>query len=72
MKTGKTEDPWAGSRSQRPYYYIHELFGHTPLYVGISVPRPGMEPTSPALQGDFLTTGPPGPLTLNSYTSCIR
>ena len=27
---------------------------------GILVSRPGMEPTSPALQGRFLTTGPPG------------
>ena len=26
----------------------------------ILVPRPGMEPTSPALEGGFLTTGPPG------------
>ena len=27
---------------------------------GILVPRPGIEPLSPALQGGFLTTGPPG------------
>ena len=27
---------------------------------GILVPRPGIEPVSPALQGRFLTTGPPG------------
>ena len=27
---------------------------------GIYVPRPGIEPVSPALQGGFLTTGPPG------------
>ena len=27
---------------------------------GILVPRPGIEPMSPALQGRFLTTGPPG------------
>ena len=27
---------------------------------GILFPRPGMEPVSPALQGGFLTTGPPG------------
>ena len=27
---------------------------------GILVPRPGMEPESPALEGRFLTTGPPG------------
>ena len=27
---------------------------------GILAPRPGIEPTTPALQGQFLTTGPPG------------
>ena len=27
---------------------------------GILVPPPGIEPTSPALEGGFLTTGPPG------------
>ena len=27
---------------------------------GILVPRPGFEPASPALEGRFLTTGPPG------------
>ena len=27
---------------------------------GIGVPWPGIEPTSPALQGRFLSTGPPG------------
>ena len=27
---------------------------------GILVPRPGIEPVSPALEGGFLTTGPPG------------
>ena len=27
---------------------------------GILVPQPGIEPTSPALQGGFLATGPPG------------
>ena len=26
---------------------------------GILVPRPGLEPVSPALQGGFVTTGPP-------------
>ena len=31
---------------------------------GILVPRPGIKPTSPALQGSFLTTGPPGKLLL--------
>ena len=28
-------------------------------HVGSSVPQPGMECTSPALEGRFLTTGPP-------------
>ena len=27
---------------------------------GILVPPPGIEPPAPALQGGFLTTGPPG------------
>ena len=31
-----------------------------PEACGILVPRPGIEPASPALEGGFLTTGPPG------------
>ena len=31
-----------------------------PAGCGILVPRPGMEPASPVLEGGFLTTGPPG------------
>ena len=31
-----------------------------PVACGIPVPRPGIEPTSPALEGGLLTTGPPG------------
>jgi len=31
-----------------------------PKPCGILVPRPGVEPMSPALEGRFLTTGPPG------------
>ena len=31
-----------------------------PAACGILVPPPGMEPASPALEGAFLTTGPPG------------
>ena len=30
------------------------------MIFGILVPGPGIEPMSPALQGEFLTTGPPG------------
>ena len=32
----------------------------SPWVRGILVPRRGIEPTSPALPGRFLTTGPPG------------
>ena len=31
-----------------------------PTECGILVPQPGIEPMSPALEGGFLTTGPPG------------
>ena len=31
-----------------------------PAACGILVPRPGIKPPSPALEGRFLTTGPPG------------
>ena len=31
-----------------------------PKAYGILVPGPGMKPASPALEGGFLTTGPPG------------
>ena len=61
--------------SARPVYFFFWLrwvfvaahwplfWGHTSLLpepCGILVPRPGMKPTSPALEGRFLTTGPPG------------
>ena len=32
----------------------------SPVACGILVPRPGIEPASPALQDGFFTTGPPG------------
>ena len=35
------------------------------------LPRPGLEPVSPALAGGFSTTAPPGkPFPLNSYSGC--
>ena len=34
------------------------FFGHKPC--GILAPQPGIEPTSPAFEGGFLTTGTPG------------
>ena len=33
---------------------------HCPVTCGILVPRPGIKPMCPALEGGFLTTGPPG------------
>ena len=30
-----------------------------PVVCGLLAPRPGIEPTSPALDGEFLTTRPP-------------
>ena len=34
------------------------FFGHEAC--GVLTPQPGMEPTSPATDGEALTTGPPG------------
>ena len=36
-----------------------------PMAHGILVPQPGIKPTSPALEGGFLTTGPPEKFPLN-------
>ena len=42
-----------------------------PAARGILIPRPGIEPTSPALEGRFFTTGPPGKsLPYYSLKSC--
>ena len=40
-----------------------------PMACGISVPHSGIKPTSPAMEGGFLTTGPPGK-SLNHF--CYR
>ena len=37
---------------------VHRL--SRPVACGTLVPQPGIKPTSPALEGRFLTTGPPG------------
>ena len=37
---------------------VHEL--SYPLAWGFLVPQPGIKPVTPELQGEFLTTGPPG------------
>ena len=44
------------------YYFIYLAMLGTwafPVAYGILVSQPGIEPTSPALEGGFLTTGPP-------------
>ena len=38
-----------------------------PEACGILVPRPGMEPKSPALEGGFLITGPPEKYHINTF-----
>ena len=46
-----------------------------PEACGILVPRPGIEPVSPALAGKFLTTGPPGKFSnkvLNTQPSIVN
>ena len=35
--------------------------------VACEIPGPGIEPVSPALAGEFLTTGPPGKSRLLSF-----
>ena len=48
----------------------HELSG--PLACRILVPRPGIKPTSSALEGRFLTTGPPRNPSHGSYIPSQR
>lgn len=52
MKTVRLKTPGQGPDSKALLLYSLTFWPH-PTVVGISVPRPGMEPTSPALQGDF-------------------
>ena len=40
------------------FFLCFGFFG--PEACGILAPRPGIEPTVPALEGEVLTTGPPG------------
>ena len=41
-----------------------------PMICGILVPQPGLKPTCPALQGGFLTSGPPGKSPHYLHYSC--
>ena len=50
-------DTWAVER-EGSVVVAHGL--SCPEACRILVPRPGIEPTFPALEGGFLTTGPPG------------
>ena len=47
------------------------VFGFVaPMHMGILAPRRGTEPPPPALEGEVLTTGPPGKSqTLSLFTS---
>ena len=48
----------SGCSSWASLVVVHGL--SCPTACGILVPRPGIEPTSPALEGEFSTAGPPG------------
>ena len=43
-----------------------------PEACGILVPWPGMEPTAPALKGEFLTTGPPGEVPIHVFCVLLQ
>ena len=51
---------WVESQLQHTGSVVAELRISCPEAGGILVPQPGMEPAYPALEGEFLTTGPPG------------
>ena len=51
---------WIESQLQHTGSVVAELRLTCPEASGILVPQPGMEPVYPALEGGFLTTGPPG------------
>ena len=44
---------------------------HTGLVALWGLPRPRIEPVSPALVGGFLTTGPPGKPSLSYFNPCL-
>ena len=41
-----------------PLFYVLVFWGHEACE--ILAPQPGIEPVPPALEGEFLITGPPG------------
>jgi len=42
-----------------------------PVAGGILVPRPGIKPTSPPLEGEFLTTGPQGKFQILNFEKTV-
>ena len=51
-------------------FYVLVFFGHNACE--ILAPQPGIEPTSPVMEGEVLTTGPPGKsLSLGFGTSVL-
>ena len=51
------------------FFLMFWFFGHKTY--GISVSRPGIEPTPPALEGKILITGPPGKSLGQHFYCCI-
>ena len=52
-RCGWSSRAWSGS-------VVEALGLSCPAACGISIPQPGIEPAFPALEGGFLTNGPPG------------
>ena len=63
----------AGSFLVCPGFSLVVAQGAYPIACGILVPRPGIRLAPPALEGGFLTTGPPGksPTLLFSVFKCL-
>ena len=57
-RTGSLEPGLSSCSAQSSLLVVHRLSGS--IACGILVPQPGIEPESPALEGEFLTPGPPG------------
>ena len=53
---------------QHCFYFMFWFFGHE--VCGILSPQPGLEPMPPALEGEVLTTGPPGRSLDNPFEHC--
>ena len=70
----EVSEPRLSLKKKKKIIYLDDFGLSCPIACGILVPLPGIKPLSPALEGGFLTIGPPGKslprafLGLNEYT----